>query len=409
MSNIRKDIEKRLGFAAQGVKAKFADAALNQIRNNAAISDKICTLVSKGLSVPQAIDLVLGEGTYKRIGSEVYDELKKPNAKKASTDFELEDACWDGYEAVGTKKKDGKTVPNCVPKAKSNRSGSKSSFGTDSISVNKSAKSIISKLKKITPDDREEPSFGLEQFHKRLLARMNEVVKSTDEAIRNPNNANLQWTMQDLKDVIRDETGDSRTLNRWASVWLSSRPGVKVKMAADFKDRQRAAGYKWQVRYTLQLGKTDHLNNSLVIDETLAFATESAARKWADTMIKKGWYKSVIGTPEKVLTASVVPFARPGLKSKMAANDVDLWNYFANLDFNFVKQGENGLANYERFAKKALTMPDFTPPSERGNGPSLHQMAKQALADIKKYKEDLYRYKNRAPWDVYSCSGAKVK
>lgn len=28
---------------------------------------------------------------------------------------ELKDACWDGYEAIGTKKKDGKTVPNCVP------------------------------------------------------------------------------------------------------------------------------------------------------------------------------------------------------------------------------------------------------------------------------------------------------
>lgn len=25
------------------------------------------------------------------------------------------DPCWKGYEAYGTKKKDGKTVPNCVP------------------------------------------------------------------------------------------------------------------------------------------------------------------------------------------------------------------------------------------------------------------------------------------------------
>jgi hypothetical protein len=28
---------------------------------------------------------------------------------------ELEDACWPGYEAIGTKIKDGKEVPNCVP------------------------------------------------------------------------------------------------------------------------------------------------------------------------------------------------------------------------------------------------------------------------------------------------------
>ena len=24
--------------------------------------------------------------------------------------------CWKGYEPVGTKEKNGKTVPNCVPK-----------------------------------------------------------------------------------------------------------------------------------------------------------------------------------------------------------------------------------------------------------------------------------------------------
>jgi hypothetical protein len=30
-------------------------------------------------------------------------------------DFDLSEACWDGYEPVGTKRKDGRTVPNCVP------------------------------------------------------------------------------------------------------------------------------------------------------------------------------------------------------------------------------------------------------------------------------------------------------
>ncbi len=27
-----------------------------------------------------------------------------------------ENPCWKGYKPVGTKEKDGKTVPNCVPK-----------------------------------------------------------------------------------------------------------------------------------------------------------------------------------------------------------------------------------------------------------------------------------------------------
>ena len=50
---------------------------------------------------------------------------KKAAAKKATSKKEAptkkaaskkkEDPCWDGYEQVGTKKKGGKTVPNCVP------------------------------------------------------------------------------------------------------------------------------------------------------------------------------------------------------------------------------------------------------------------------------------------------------
>lgn len=36
------------------------------------------------------------------------EEVKKPSGK-------LKDACWKGYTAVGTKEKNGKTVPNCVP------------------------------------------------------------------------------------------------------------------------------------------------------------------------------------------------------------------------------------------------------------------------------------------------------
>ena len=39
---------------------------------------------------------------------------KKTATKKAATK-KKSDPCWDGYEQVGTKKKAGKTVPNCVP------------------------------------------------------------------------------------------------------------------------------------------------------------------------------------------------------------------------------------------------------------------------------------------------------
>jgi hypothetical protein len=35
--------------------------------------------------------------------------------KKKLQDEGLENACWPGYIAIGTKELDGKTVPNCVP------------------------------------------------------------------------------------------------------------------------------------------------------------------------------------------------------------------------------------------------------------------------------------------------------
>lgn len=44
---------------------------------------------------------------------------KKPyGPKKASDQKQMKGACWKNYEAVGTKEKNGKRVPNCVPKKK---------------------------------------------------------------------------------------------------------------------------------------------------------------------------------------------------------------------------------------------------------------------------------------------------
>jgi hypothetical protein len=40
-------------------------------------------------------------------------EIKLP--KKMAEDEGLEGSCWEGYEPIGMKEKDGKMVPNCVP------------------------------------------------------------------------------------------------------------------------------------------------------------------------------------------------------------------------------------------------------------------------------------------------------
>lgn len=42
----------------------------------------------------------------------LFEMFQKVNKIKLN---ESEDPCWDGYEQYGTKEKDGKEVPNCVP------------------------------------------------------------------------------------------------------------------------------------------------------------------------------------------------------------------------------------------------------------------------------------------------------
>tara|TARA_Y100000385_G_C12505470_1_gene388999 strand:+ start:246 stop:416 length:171 start_codon:yes stop_codon:yes gene_type:complete len=43
---------------------------------------------------------------------------KKAMAFKMKSPFAKKGPCWKGYEMVGTKKKGGRKVPNCVPKKK---------------------------------------------------------------------------------------------------------------------------------------------------------------------------------------------------------------------------------------------------------------------------------------------------
>jgi hypothetical protein len=98
-------------------------------------------------------------------------------------------------------------------------------------------------------------------------------------------------------------------------------------------------------------------------------------------------------------------FARLGAKATFAANDVDLWNFLAKSDVKIARQNASDLATLKKYAKMALTKPNFTPPAYAQNGPSLHAMAKDTLADIKAFEESAYRARNPSP---FSRPGAKA-
>jgi len=74
-----------------------------------------------------------------------YEVAKKrdaENAKKPVTRMgeALEDACWKGYEAIGMKMKNGKKVPNCVPKESVEESLDESVHGVKAAKFSQQAK-----------------------------------------------------------------------------------------------------------------------------------------------------------------------------------------------------------------------------------------------------------------------------
>jgi hypothetical protein len=63
------------------------------------------------------------------------------NEKEKGQQGELNESCWDGYKQVGGKMKNGKMVPNCVPKNKSIKEAS-SPAQQAAIAVNMKKKGI---------------------------------------------------------------------------------------------------------------------------------------------------------------------------------------------------------------------------------------------------------------------------
>ena len=80
------------------------------------------TLVSAGASARQAVDKAVSSIPRPFDEKEVAKDLKSQQvgqATKPKTEsLRTENPCWKGYKPVGTKKKAGKTVPNCVPTGK---------------------------------------------------------------------------------------------------------------------------------------------------------------------------------------------------------------------------------------------------------------------------------------------------
>jgi len=330
----KQDIEKRLGFAAQGVKAEMA-------------------------SIPGITDLPYEanpQGTHRyKVGDQVKDK-RHPSFQGTIKRLMRDKYGYPSYVVYtqGGGPQDAQDSDLVL----ASRPGAKAKMAASDIIVKKDAQYIY-----YYPENDDRATFADDNGKGAYTVKSNRTGK--------PVSAKTYRSFQEAAAASNAMNEKLPPLKKAKS----SRPGAKAKMAASFEDRQRAAGYKWQVRYTKQLGKTDS-NNAMEIDETLAFATESAARKWADTMIKKGWYKGTSGTPEKVLTAKVVPFARPGVKAKFEKEYV-LWG---------LPKGETDAIHQQVLSTQAKTPAQMEDVKKRAAAAGWHSFRVQILDLSKPYK-----------------------
>jgi len=98
---------------------EWAQRKLEQIRK-----EEFSSLEEDQEMVEGIIDILLqvrDENNRREMVSKVIDNLEKEGVIYDQVDlikrvgFDLTEACWPGYEAIGTKELNGKVVPNCVP------------------------------------------------------------------------------------------------------------------------------------------------------------------------------------------------------------------------------------------------------------------------------------------------------
>jgi len=84
---------------------------LEQVRHGI---EELAAKRRKGGVQSRGIDKNIGEAV--NAAQQAAIAIAKKKERKADESLKTDNPCWKGYKPVGTKKKGGRTVPNCVPK-----------------------------------------------------------------------------------------------------------------------------------------------------------------------------------------------------------------------------------------------------------------------------------------------------
>jgi hypothetical protein len=246
------------------------------------------------------------------------EPMKKAAKDKKKKDSEVEEAgkmkgggddpCWKGYKMVGTKKKNGKEVPNCVPRDESVKFDSAPVFETYvKPLLNKSPKKMVEFY-----DTEADVIIDRLSRERRSLSEQNLDTKLHDAVI-----GKLRESLSVLPESKLDEIRRRRSGYRGRSSWDPNMWGFgpSRRSLGSFGDEDRGANDEyprgseddysdeWMKRRrrpskpsrTTQKGKFNiRIQGKVVKDKQgnpFEFNSEQSAQKAANTMSQKDWNK----------------------------------------------------------------------------------------------------------------------
>lgn len=185
---------------------------------------------------------------------------------------ELKDACWDGYEAIGTKKKNGKTVPNCVPVSEDHGKGFYVMVGDEEhcwCETREEANEKVEALKekgktaRIVADKDVKGSIEHEEVSDKSKATEKKGSKGSKEKAEDKSCEVKESTNNNFIQPVDD---DKNPLN--ARMGVDMEREAKIEIPADVKKAatQRIAELKKSIEYYDNKGYNDHSQKQKAID-----------------------------------------------------------------------------------------------------------------------------------------------
>lgn len=179
-----------------------------------------------------------------------------------------DDPCWKDYEMIGTKKKNGKTVPNCVPKE---------SCGCDDSDICPECQENPCTCEETISEGRPSQRHPLEghPYHSKSDAELNYIGKDAHKAAQAMRGHNT-----DAENKYMDQANDAATVRYWRQkngtpAWYKKKYGLKEEIAIPL--------YMQEAAYAGNIGMM----------ELVKFYQKStdAEKKHLQDLIKKGMAK----------------------------------------------------------------------------------------------------------------------